>query len=130
MLQPVPGQCPICGGEVTIAKLECNACGVSIEGRFELERLSRLSPEQIHFVETFIRCEGTIKRVEAELGISYPTVRARLKEVIQALGFEVVSDVASESLRLTEEERRGILNQLDRGEITTQEALDLLSGDM
>jgi hypothetical protein len=80
----------------------------------------------MHFVETFIRCEGTIKRVEAELGISYPTVRARLREVIQALGFEVVSDVASERSRLTENERRTVLDQLDRGEITTQEALNRL----
>lgn len=126
MLQPVPGQCPICGGEVTITKLDCNACGVSIEGRFELTPLARLTPAQMHFVETFIRCEGTIKRVEAELGISYPTVRARLREVIQALGFEVVSDVASERSRLTENERRTVLDQLDRGEITTQEALNRL----
>ena len=92
-----------------------------------LGRLSRLSAEQLNFVETFIRCEGTIKRVEKELGISYPTVRGRLKEVIRALGFEVISDYAEEGDgTLSEDERSVILDQLYKGEITSEEALELL----
>jgi hypothetical protein len=92
-----------------------------------LGRLSHLSAEQIHFVETFLQCEGTIKRVEKELGISYPTVRARLEEVIRAMGFDVISDYAQPT-GMSEAQRGAILDQLSRGEITSEEAIALLQG--
>lgn len=93
-----------------------------------LGRLSRLNAEQLHFVETFLQCEGTLKRVEKELGISYPTVRARLEDVIRTMGFEVVSDYADQPGRISEAERGKILDQLSRGEISSEEALSMLRG--
>jgi hypothetical protein len=75
-----------------------------------------------------MRCEGTLKRVEKELGISYPTVRARLEEVIRAMGFEVVSDYVDQPTRMSEAERGAILDRLGRGEITSEEALAMLQG--
>lgn len=128
MIHPLPGPCPICGGEMQVTRLHCEHCDVSIEGRFTAGRLGRLTPEQLHFVETFIRCEGTIKRVERDLGISYPTVRARLREVIRALGFEVLSDYAEEESHLPRADRQDVLNRLERGEITSDEAVALLHG--
>ena len=125
-MYPMPGHCPVCGDTFAVTRLHCRSCDTSIEGHFALGRLSRLNAEQLHFVETFIRCEGTIKRVEKELGISYPTVRSRLKEVIRSLGFEVVSDYAESEL-LSEEERSAILDQLSKGMITSEEALAMLS---
>ena len=62
-------------------------------------------------------------RVEDELAISYPTVRNRLNEVIRALGYEVREESAS---ALTSEQRRVILDQLAAGEITSEEAVNLL----
>lgn len=91
-----------------------------------MERLSRLNAEQLSFVETFLRCEGTIKRVERELGVSYPTVRSRLEEVIRTLGFEVVSTYPIGTGELSDSDRTRILDQLDRGEIAYEEALRLL----
>jgi hypothetical protein len=76
-------------------------------------------------VETFIRCEGKLTRVQEELGMSYPTVRSRLNEVIQALGYEVTESKPEVSL----EERRAILEQLASGEISSQEAVQLLQGE-
>ncbi len=125
MAHPLPGGCPVCGGEMYITRTYCPDCDVTLEGRFSPGRLHHLAPEQLHFVETFIRCEGTIKRVERELGISYPTVRSRLQEVIRAMGFAVVSDYAEEA-ELTEAARREVLDQLDRGEITSEQALEML----
>jgi hypothetical protein len=96
-----------------------------LEGHFTLGRFYHLSPEQMAFVETFIRCEGKLTRVQDELGMSYPTVRSRLNEVIRALGYEV-----SESKpEVSPEERRAILEQLASGEISSQEAVQLLQGD-
>jgi hypothetical protein len=99
----------------------CRNCGTAVEGRFSLGRLFELTPDQRHFVEVFIRCEGKIGRVEEELDLSYPTVRNRLEEVIQALGYDV--DRKSQE---TGERRQDILERLARREISSQEALRLM----
>lgn len=127
-MYPLPGLCPVCGEVLEVTRLHCRRCDTAIEGHFDMGRLSRLSAEQVSFVETFLRCEGTIKRVEKELSISYPTVRARLEEVIQALGFEVISSVG-ETGQVADAERAAILDRLGRGEISSEEALALLKGD-
>ena len=88
-MNPVIGQCPICGHHLHVTRLQCRNCDTAIEGQFTLGRLYELSPEQLEFVETFLRCEGKINRVEQEIGLSYPAVRARLTDVIRALGYEV-----------------------------------------
>ena len=116
-----PTECPVCHDDLLITRLVCRNCGTALEGRFTTERIFRLSPEQLHFVEVFLRCEGKIKRVEEELDISYPTVRGRLEEVIRALGYEVGEDAG-----VREERRQEILDQLARKEISSEEALRLL----
>lgn len=126
-MYPLPGRCPVCGETLEVTRLHCRQCDTALEGHFGMGRLASLSAEQIGFVETFLRCEGTIKRVEKELGISYPTVRARLEEVIRALGFEVLSQVDQAS-GASDAERSDILDRLARGEISSDEALALLKG--
>ncbi|HEY2593110.1 MAG TPA: DUF2089 domain-containing protein, partial [Chloroflexota bacterium] len=86
-------------------------------GNFTLGRLARLTREQFQFVEVFIRCRGKIKDVEEELGISYPTVVARLNEVVQAMGFEVRQEDADLAGR-----RQQILDELSAGGLTASEA--------
>jgi len=95
-----------------------------MEGQFTLGRFHALSPEQLQFVETFVRCEGKITRTEVELGVSYPTVRNRLNEVIRALGYEV-----SEEEQLSQKERRAVLEELSRGVISPERAIELLAGE-
>lgn len=122
-MNPVIGQCPICGESLAVSRLHCRHCDTSIEGHFALGRLYHLNPEQLKFVETFIKNEGKINRVEQDMGLSYPAVRARLTEVIQALGYEIG---ASDGERLSDEERKEILHQLSEGKITADEAIQLL----
>jgi len=95
-----------------------------VEGRFSLGRFHRLAPEQLQFAETFIGCEGKITRVEAAMGLSYPAVRARLHDLIRALGYEVGTEPAS----VSPEERRGILEELAQGKVSAEDALTLLQG--
>jgi hypothetical protein len=123
MAHPVIGRCPICNDTLEVTALHCRTCDTTIQGHFSLGRFYQLTPEQLEFAETFIRCEGKINRVEDELAISYPTVRNRLNEVIRALGYEVREESAS---ALTSEQRRVILDQLAAGEITSEEAVNLL----
>ena len=118
---PAPGQCPVCGRELHVTRLQCGACGTGIDGSFRLDRFARLNSDQLAFLEVFIKNRGIIKDVEAELGISYPTVRARLDDVIRALGFPAASE---DGLRPSQarEERRQILESLRGKQITADEA--------
>ena len=123
-MQPLPNNCPLCGGEVTVTKINCNECDSRIEGRFTTGVFPRLNNEQLAFVETFVRCEGKITRVEAELGLSYPTIRNRLLDVIRAMGYEPGE---SETAGLSERERRSILESLEKGEISYEDAMQILA---
>lgn len=121
MSNPVIARCPACGEPLEVTRLVCRSCDTTIEGHFSLGRFHRLTPEQLFFVETFVRCEGKINSVGEELGISYPTVRSRLNDVIRALGYEV-----REEASLSADQRKAILEQLAAGEITPEEAVKLL----
>jgi len=110
-MNKLPKQCPICdAGDLTVTGFYCRNCDSRVEGRFVAETpFAGLSPEQMHFALTFVRSEGKLTRMEEELGISYPTIRARLHEVIRALGYEPGKE---ESTTVTEKERRKILESL------------------
>lgn len=122
-MNPVIGLCPICGQGLEVVKLHCRHCDTALEGHFSLGRLYQLTPEQLHFVETFIRCEGKINRVEQEMGLSYPAVRSRLNDVIVALGYDVDGN---DKERVTEETRQRVLAQLAEGKLTAEEAVEML----
>ncbi|HZO88756.1 MAG TPA: DUF2089 domain-containing protein [Chthonomonadaceae bacterium] len=80
-------RCPVCESALGISELKCTRCQTRIQGAFDPCRFCRLAPEHLAFVETFLRCEGNLSRVEKELGISYPTVRNKLTAALAALGF-------------------------------------------
>ena len=105
-----------------VTTLECRECDSVIKGRFITGPFASLSPEQLEFIELFVRNEGKITRMEEELGLSYPTIRNRLHEAIRALGY----DVGSDDTGLDEEERRNILNDLEAGKIDYDEAMRML----
>jgi hypothetical protein len=121
-MYPVVGKCPVCGDTLHATRLHCRNCDSALEGQFSLGRFYQLSAAQLAFVETFIRCEGKLTRLQDELSISYPTARARLSEVIRALGYEV----REEPPPVSAEERKSILEQLATGEITSENAVTLL----
>lgn len=122
-MHPIPHECPVCHGELNVTRLVCRECDTAIEGRFLSGPFARLNEEQLHFVEAFVRNEGKITRMEEEFSLSYPTIRSRLHGVIRALGYEPGKD---SSATLTEEERRKILEDLDSGKITSEEAMRML----
>ena len=119
-------RCPICQNELTITRLHCEACDTTLEGRFTGGLFGHLSKDQLDFIETFVRCEGKLTRMEAELQLSYPTIRNRLHEVIRAMGYEPGKDEGPE---VTEEHRRQILEDLDTGKISAEDAMRILRGE-
>jgi len=117
---PLPSKCPFCGGELAVTRISCQDCSTTIEGRFTSGAFSQLTGEQLEFVETFVRCEGKINRMEDEIGLSYPTIRNRLHEIIRALGYEPGKEEASGP---SEEERLHILGELEQGTISYEDAM-------
>jgi hypothetical protein len=116
--------CPICEHRLTVTRLHCRHCDTTIEGHFETGRMGQLTAEQLSFVETFLRCEGKLNRVEGVLGLSYPTLRSRLSQVIQAMGFEVGAEQAD----MSNEQRHQILDELATGQISSEQAMEMLEG--
>jgi hypothetical protein len=132
-LYPVIGRCPVCGDELAVTRLQCGTCHTQLEGRFQLGRFQRLSPEQLAFIEVFVKNRGIIKDVEVELGISYPTVRARLDEALRAMGYPAGGEddprvSPREARTQAREERRRILEDLKEQRITAEEAARRMAG--
>ncbi|HHW47024.1 MAG TPA: DUF2089 domain-containing protein, partial [Clostridiaceae bacterium] len=93
----------------------------TIEGHFQLCKFCKLTSEQKKFVDAFIKCRGNIKEVEKELGISYPTVKNKLEDVAAALGYKRQPESEEPS------KKKQILDKLNSGEISVDEAIELLS---
>ena len=135
-----PHKCCVCGQKLTVTRLSCEECGTTMEGRFTGCRFCSLSPEEELFLLTFLKNRGSIKDVERELGISYPTVRAALDNLIASLGLtdahaeeetaECEDDpppkASSKSRRRTDPDnaaaRKDILRMLSEHKITADEA--------
>ena len=122
MAKEALGKCPVCGQNTEVTTIYCSSCETRIEGHFTLCRFCRLTGEQKSFIETFIKCRGNIKEVEKELGISYPTVKSRLEDAANALGYSNSQDYSSPE----SEKRIEILDKLENGVISVEEALGLL----
>ena len=143
MVHDVIATCPVCAGELTIARLHCRSCGTALEGEFGVGRFGRLDREQLALLESFLRARGNLKEMERELGISYPTVRARVDALVRSLdlgdhaadesfdaGLEDVEPATSDDDAATR--RREILERLARRELSAEDAaaaLRSLGGD-
>jgi len=125
-MQKFPANCPFCNGELAVTEFTCQDCRSVTSGQFMTGTFSQLSQEQLAFIEIFIRYEGKLSRMEGELGLSYPTIRNRLHDVIRTLGFEPGSDG---SPTLSDDDRRRILEELDSGDISYDDAMQKLQGD-
>jgi hypothetical protein len=126
-MRPIVPKCPSCDRNLTVSRLRCPACEINLDGEFAMPALLKLAPAQIDFVEVFIKNRGVIRDVERELGVSYPTVRARLDEVIQALGYGAKSAVGDAASETGASRRRAILADLKAGKLTPEEALAALN---
>ena len=118
-----PAQCPVCGERMLVTKLRCSHCGTELSGEFAPCRFCRLEEKHLQFVETFLRCRGSIKEVERALGVSYPTVKNMLDAALTALGLDEKPELRA--LR-EKEERAEILQRLSDGEIDVDTAIEAL----
>jgi hypothetical protein len=108
--------CPICQGDITIKEFECQSCDAKIKGDFKTNRFHMFTPQELLFIERFLVNEGNIKLMEKDMGISYPTVKNKLKAITDKLGYQPKQSHAE------------ILQELSEGKITAQEAIKKIGG--
>jgi hypothetical protein len=125
MPQPVMSECPLCKGRMEVTEMACGPCDVQVRGHFTLSRFDQLTSDHLQFLEAFLRCRGVIRDVEAMLGISYPTVRGRLDNLLTALDFDEAK--SSEPFPDKAARRKEILAAISTGEIDAETGLDALS---
>jgi hypothetical protein len=129
----VPGACPACAGPLLITRLQCPACGTEVSGAFASERVVNLPEPHASLLELFLRVRGNVKEMERELGLSYPTVRARLEAALGAARARLeprrppgppprVAGPTGAGAAA----RAAILDALERGEISAAEAAQRL----
>ena len=106
------------GKPITIERVRLVDSDIAIEGSFTLPPLANLSAEDQVFVMAFMRCNGSIKDMEQMFGISYPTVKNRINRIAKQLEFV-------EIVRVSPQEE--VIGELERGDITAEEAIRRLS---
>jgi hypothetical protein len=113
--------CPSCGGRLEITEVRCTQCETRVQARYRPCDFCGLSEEQSTFLRIFLTSRGNLSEVEKRLGVSYPTVRAKLDEVIARLGaLEPEPQPASPP---DGAERRAVLDAVARGEISAAEGV-------
>ena len=126
-------RCPSCGGALEIRALGCSACALELRGSFEAPAagpLGHLSPDQAAFLRLFVTSRGNLSDVERTLGVSYPTVRAKLDNLIEALAGQPAAASGPPPVQPAvppgPASRREVLEQISAGRLTAQEGLALL----
>jgi hypothetical protein len=113
------GRCPVCQAGLRVTELTCPACHTKIVSDLATCEFCNLSPDLLMFLRAFLRARGNIKEVERELGISYPTVRKRLDDLLAKVGLEGGSGPKRDH-------RLEVFERLRKGEITVDDAIDSL----
>jgi hypothetical protein len=79
-------KCPSCSGDLKISQYHCPSCGIDINGEFEGCMFCNLDDEDRYFALVFLQTGGNIRDVERVMGISYPTVKSKLAQLLEHLG--------------------------------------------
>ncbi|MDT0616271.1 DUF2089 domain-containing protein [Streptomyces lancefieldiae] len=108
------------GRPFVVERVRLADSGVAIEGEFEPPQLAELSVDDQVFVATFVRAHGSIKEMERVFGVSYPTIKSRLKRIAEQLDFVDVDPAPTGAAE--------VVDRLRRGEISAEDALAELEG--
>ena len=115
------------GAPFAVERVRLQGSGIAIEGSFEPPLLAQLPLEDQLFIVAFVRSHGSIKEMERLFGVSYPTIKSRLNRLAEQLGPAVAVEEVASPPDAPDDERRGVLDKLERGEINVQQALQELA---
>ena len=99
-----------------MTRLECRSCDATVEGEFTPCPVCRLEEAERELFDIFMWARGNLKEVQREIGVSYPTVRARIERTFER--YDRYSESPQKPL--------DVLKRLRNGEIGVDEAEALL----
>ncbi|PSR22456.1 MAG: hypothetical protein C7B47_16665 [Sulfobacillus thermosulfidooxidans] len=114
--------CPSCRHPLEITALHCPHCDIVIQGRFHNSPALSLSEDQLAFLKVFVLSRGNLKEIERILGISYPTVRNKLDQLVEAFQGHPGEETSSPP----KVSRNEILQRIAQKELSVQDGLKLL----
>ncbi|MDL2256977.1 DUF2089 domain-containing protein [Bacteroidales bacterium OttesenSCG-928-I14] len=81
----LPCKCPSCDSQLMITGLKCLTCNTEVSGSYDLPLLARLTKADQEFILNFVKNSGSLKEMSKVMGLSYPTVRNILDEIINKI---------------------------------------------
>ncbi|MDO5683508.1 MAG: DUF2089 domain-containing protein [Propionibacteriaceae bacterium] len=123
-LHRAPSDCPVCGDQLHVTRLGCTSCGTELAGVFQTCEFCALSPAEIETLRVFLASRGNLREVEKHLGVSYPTARLRLTQLLMRLGLSGEADNGATSAPPSRDE---VLAQVAAGTLSPEEAQKLLA---
>jgi hypothetical protein len=119
--------CPTCNSRgLTISEVTCDACGAQVRSRYRSCPFCALNDDEQTFLLLFVRSRGNLKDVEKTLGVSYPTVRAKLDEIIERLA--PLAPASPPAPTMPGYDRKAVLAQVQSGRLAVDDALAMLRG--
>lgn len=119
-----PSDCPVCGDQLHVTRLGCTSCGTELAGVFRTCEFCALSAVEIETLRVFLASRGNLREVEKHLGVSYPTARLRLTQLLMRLGLSGEADNGAPTQKLS---RDDVLAQVAAGSLSPAEAYKLLT---
>lgn len=107
-------KCPVCDSGLKIKKFVCPSCSTEIEGNFEIPPFFNLDKKDLDFLLLFLKTWGNLSEMAKIMGVSYPTIRSKFQEFLEKI--ELESEISFEK------DISEILDMLEKGEITPEEA--------
>jgi hypothetical protein len=91
-MEKIISKCPSCGEEMITSELKCTQCDLRIKKDFALCEFCRLSENDYEFLKIFLRTQGRITDIEKILGLSYPTIKAKIDDLLKNLNLSLLVD--------------------------------------
>ncbi len=82
MKKKLPQRCPSCEATLQVTALSCEQCDTVVSGKFDLPVLAQLNITEQDFILEFVKSSGSLKEMATKLGLSYPSVRNLLDDII------------------------------------------------
>lgn len=81
----LPIICPSCESSLNVSEMKCNHCDTRVNGNYDLPLYLKLNRAEQDFILEFFLSSGSIKEMAKQAGLSYPTMRNKMDDLIEKI---------------------------------------------
>lgn len=81
----LPVICPSCENALKVSQMKCEQCETIVNGNYDLPLYLKLLREEQDFILEFFLSSGSIKEMAKQAGLSYPTMRNKMDDLIEKI---------------------------------------------